>query len=74
MQDLHNHLFDCIERLMDAEGKELQQEVVRSRSVKEVASVIVEAAKIEALLHIKSGVGQIQGTPTSILSPKQLKG
>jgi hypothetical protein len=44
LSDLRNHLFETIERLKDEKEP---MEVERARAVSEVASTIIESAKVE---------------------------
>lgn len=46
LSDLRNHLFETIERLKD-EDKDKAMEVERAKAVAQVASVIIESAKVE---------------------------
>lgn len=55
LTDLNDHLFEQLERLNDDEltGEELEQEISRSKSITNVARVIVENAELmlEAQKH-----------------------
>lgn len=44
IEDLRNHLFECLEALKD---EEKPMEIARARAVADVARVIVDSAKIE---------------------------
>lgn len=55
--DLRNHLFACIESLLDEEEP---METERARAVADVASVIIESAKAE--IQFLKVTGQHKGT------------
>ena len=48
LNDLHNHLFEQLERLNDDDlsGEELEKEIKRSKAITSVAKEIIDNAKI----------------------------
>lgn len=48
LNDLHNHLFEQLERLNDDDlsGEELEKEIKRSKAITSVAEKIIDNAKI----------------------------
>lgn len=66
--DLRNHLFTCIEGLLDDEQP---MDIERARAVADVAGVIIESAKAE--IQFYKVTGQTQGTDFILEPPKVLK-
>lgn len=55
IEDLRNHLFETLERLKD---KDDPMDLDRAKTVAEVASVIVDSAKVEAdVMKLTNSVG-----------------
>ncbi|MBS0175422.1 MAG: hypothetical protein JSR64_15385 [Nitrospira sp.] len=48
IEDLNNHLFEQLERLNDTDlkGDDLRQEIERSKAMSQIATQIVQSAKI----------------------------
>ena len=71
--DLNNHLFAQLERLSDEglEGDKLKEELLRSKSVADIAKNIIENAKI--VLDAKKFETEILGR-SQVTSPKMLEG
>lgn len=48
LNDLHNHLFEQLERLNDDDlsGEELEKEIKRSKAITSVAEKIIDNAKV----------------------------
>lgn len=69
--DLNNHLFAQLERLGDEElkGEELQEEIMRARAVKEIASQIISNGSL--VLEAKKMVSNALDADTKV--PKMLE-
>lgn len=71
IEDLRNHLFAQLERLgnEDITPQELETELKRAKSLKEVAQVIVNTAKVEVDFYKAAGSTQ-EKTSFISLEPK----
>ncbi len=70
MQDLRNHLFETLEALKDEENP---MEVSRAKAIAEVASVLIETAKVEVdYMKISDAVIEGQFFESPIDEPKRL--
>ncbi len=70
MQDLRNHLFETLEALKDDENP---MEVSRAKAIAEVASVLIETAKVEVdFMKISDAVIEGQFFDSPIDEPKRL--
>ena len=47
MTDMRDHLFVALERLNDADQKQLQNEIERAKAVAQIAQQLNESAKVE---------------------------
>lgn len=66
IEDLRNHMFESIERLMDKD-LDLEEEVKRSKAVADVAQTIINSAKVE--VEFMKAVGQSEA---AFFNTKQL--
>lgn len=68
IEDLRNHLFETLEALKD---KENPMDLDRAKTVAEVASVIVDSAKVEAeVMKLTNSLGSgFIPTPAAIPAP-----
>lgn len=70
IEDLRNHLFEAIEKLMD---EEKPMDIERAKAVSEVAQVIINSAKVE-VDYMKNvgglGSGFIPNTPLKLEDKK----
>ena len=77
VEDLRNHLFAQLEKLMDEDLKpeELEFELKRSVAVVELSATIIESAKVEVQMHsviMKAGNRGDSVVRTEFFQPKQL--
>jgi len=71
--NLNNHLFAQLERLSDEDlkGDKLKEEILRSKSVADIAKNIIENAK--TVLEAKKFESEILGR-SQVIAPKMLEG
>ncbi len=64
--DLNNYLFEQIEALLDKEltDDELKVEILRARSITEVASQIIENGKLALSVQKALGAGAAEEVPS----------
>jgi len=82
LQDLTKHLFDQIDRIRNAEGEAMAQEIERSKAVADIGKTIISAASVQldamklAAEHCgmtnDRGVVELVGIESS--APKALRG
>ncbi|PWG61730.1 hypothetical protein [Sediminicurvatus halobius] len=60
IDDLRDHLFESLERLKEADGESLEQELTRAKAISETAGKLIDSAKVE--VQYLEVTGQIEGS------------
>ena len=69
---LYDHLFTSLELLKESKPVELESNIKRAAAVRQVASVVIDAAKLEVAVHKMKKTAGLDGLFPNLDELKQL--